>query len=63
VIGSDDRDLVGQLVQAPNGLGRVVIASRLLDIALLEMLGADGEPNGENCALLSLAGLKPAVLH
>ena len=60
---SDDRDLVGQLIQARNGFGRIVIASRLLDVALVEMIGDDGLPNGESALLHTLEGLCPAVLH
>jgi hypothetical protein len=52
-----DDDLVGSFVRTPTQRGRIVVVSRLLDFALVEMIGPDGKPTGRHGVLKTLKNL------
>lgn len=54
---ADGQELVGRIVQTPTRRGRIVVASRLLDFALVEVLDAEGTPTGARGFLNTLKNL------
>lgn len=57
---SDGAELVGRIVQTPTRRGRIVVASTVLDFALVEVLGADDQPTGEHGFLNTLKTITEA---
>lgn len=53
-----DDDLVGRIVKAPNGRGRIIVCSRLLDLALVDFLDSDDQPTGRRGVLHTLKTLE-----
>lgn len=60
---TDGQDLVGRIVQTPTRRGRIVVASRLLDFALVEVIDADDQPTGGQCILNTLKNIPKGPLQ
>lgn len=58
---ADGQELVGRIVKTPTRQGRIVVASRLLDLALIEDLGPDGQPTGGKSVLKTLKNIREAA--
>lgn len=50
----DGQELVGRIVQTPTRRGRIIVANRLLDFALVEVVDAEGKPTGAHGFLNTL---------
>lgn len=60
-MSADGLDLVGRLVTTPTRRGRIVLASRLLDFALVEVIDEQGVPTGARAILNTLKNVNEPV--
>lgn len=56
----DGSELIGRIVSDGTRFGRIVVASRLLDLALIEDLSPDGQPTGSRSVLKTLKNIGKA---
>ncbi len=59
----DGDDLIGRVISDGKRMGRIVVASRLLDLALIEDLGPDGQPTGGKSVLKTLKSIREATVQ
>jgi len=57
---TDGQELVGRIVQTPSRRGQIVVASRLLDFALVEVIDAEDRPTGAHGFLKTLKSISEA---